>query len=94
MAVQYDLAPELVPVLPDLVMLDHYHHKVHILQESVKVVILIGNDIFPYQGVIDLQRFREMPLLAFKQLQGGTLPDIIHILLVGKAVKTHPAGVG
>ena len=93
MAVQDDLAFQLVPAALDLVVLDHHHDHVHVRKESIEIVILVLHDILVDERVVDLQRLGQMTFLAFEQLQRRAFADVIDILLVGEAVQAHAAGV-
>ena len=53
-AVEDDLPLEFVPIALDLVVLDHDYYKVDVVQECIKVVILVGNHIFFDERVVDL----------------------------------------
>ena len=93
-AVQDDLAGELVPVALDLVVLDHDDDHVDVVQEGIEVVILIRNDVLRNQRVIDLQGFGEVTLLALKELERRAFADVINIFLVGQAVEADATSVG
>ena len=88
-AVEDDLAFQFVPVLLDLIVLDHDDDHIHVVQKLVKIVELVRDDVLLDEGVIDLQRAAEMLLLAFQELQGRALAAVIYILLVSQAVQPH-----
>ena len=46
MAVENDFAFQLVPVLLDMVVLDHNHHHVHLFEEVVEVQNLVFDNLF------------------------------------------------
>ena len=94
-AVEDDLAAELVQVLLDVVMLDHDDNHVHLVQEAVEVEDLVRNyGLVGEEGVETLQRTGEVALLDVEHLEGRTLTDVIDVLLVGDSIETHTAGVG
>lgn len=93
-AVKDDLASEFVPIALNLVVLNHDDDHIHIIQESIEVMVLILHNIPFNQRIIDLQRLGEMTFLAFKELEGRAFADVIDIFLVGQAVEADAAGVG
>jgi len=94
MAVQNDLPLQFVPVLLDMVVLDHDDHHIHLAQEFVEVEHLTTDHLPVKQGVIGLEGLREVALLALEELERRALADIVDVLLVGKAVESYAAAVG
>ena len=95
MAVEYNLPLQLVPVLLDMVVLDHYDHHVHLAQELVEVEdLVLDNRLLGEEGVESLERTGEVALLDVEHLKGRALADVIDILLVGEAVEADAAVVG
>ena len=93
--VKDDLTLQLVPILLDMVVLDHDDHHVHFIKEAVEVKNLVLNYfLFSIVRVEALERPSEVALLAFEHLEGGRFADIVHILLVSDAVQAHAAVVG
>ena len=82
-AIQDDLALEFVPVLLDMVVLDHNDHHIHLGEELVEVEDLVLDNLFlGEKGVEGLERTGEVALLDVEHLEGRALADVIHILLV------------
>ena len=74
MAIQNDLAFQLVPVLLDVIMFNHDDHHVNLVEELVKIKNLVGNDfLVGEEGVEALQRAGEVALLDVKHLEGRAL---------------------
>ena len=95
MAIQNDLAFKFVPILLDVVVLDHNDHHIHLGEELVEVENLVLDDFFlSKEGIEGLERTGEMALLDVEHLKGRTLADVIDVLLVGEAVETDAAVVG
>ena len=90
-AVQNDLALQFIGVLTDLVVLDHNDHQVAGIQEIIQVMYLIRHNVLGDERIIDLQRGRQMFLLAFQKLQGRTVAHIIDVFLIGQSVQTYAA---
>ena len=86
MTIQNDFSHEFLPLPLDLIMLHHDDNQVHIVQERIKVMVLIRDESPLHQRIIYLQRFRQMPFLALEKLQRRTLPPIIHVLLLGQSI--------
>ena len=94
-AVEDDLALELVPVLLDVVVLDHDDDHIDLVEELVEVEDLVLHDLLVgEEGVEGLERTGEVALLDVEHLEGRALADVVHILLVGKAVEADAAVVG
>lgn len=93
-AVEDYLAFEFVPVLLDLVVLDHDDDHVAGIEEFVEVMALARHDVLVDKRIVAEQRLREVALLALQHLQGGGLADVVHVLLVGDAIEANPAVVG
>ena len=94
-AIQDDLALELVPVLLDVVVLDHNDDHIHFVQEPVEVEDLVLHDfLVGEEGIEGLEGPGEVTLLDVEHLEGRALADVVHILLVGEAVEADAAVVG
>lgn len=91
-AVEDDLALELVPVLLDVVVLDHDDHHVNLAEELIEVQNLILHNLFlGEEGVEGLERTGQVTLLDVEHLEGRTLADVVHVLLIGEAIETYLA---
>ena len=66
LAVEDNLALKFVPVMLDLIVLDHYDDEVDVCEECIKVVVLVRDHILLDEGVIDLQWFCEVTFLTLK----------------------------
>ena len=87
MAIQNHFALEFVPVLFDVVVLDHNDNHIHLGEELVEVEDLVLDNLFlGEEGVEGLKGTGEMALLDVEHLEGRALADVIDILLVGEAV--------
>ena len=94
-AIEDNLALELVPVLLEVVVLDHNDHHIHFVQEPVEVEDLVLHDfLVGEEGVEGLEGTGEVALLDVEHLEGRALADVVHVLLVGEAVEAHAAVVG
>lgn len=94
-AVEDDFAFELVPILPDMVVLDHDDHHIKFFQEFFEVGILVLGYLMIFQErVVAFQRAGKVALLCFEHLKGRRFAEVIYILLVGESVQAHPAVVG
>ena len=90
MAIQNHLALELVPVLFDVVVLDHNDHHIHLGEELIEVEnLVLDNLLLGEEGVEGLERTGEVALLNVEHLEGRALTDVIHILLVGKTIQAN-----
>ena len=86
-AIQDDLAFELVPVLLDVVVLDHNDHHIDLGEELVEVEDLVLNNRFlGEEGVKGLEGTGKVALLDVEHLEGRALADVIDVLLVCEAV--------
>jgi len=95
MAIQNHFALEFVPVLFDVVVLDHNDNHIHLGEELVEVEDLVLDNLFlGEEGVEGLKGTGEMALLDVKHLEGRALADVIDVLLVGEAVEADAAVVG
>ena len=95
MAVQNDLAFQLVPILLDVVVLDHDDHHVNLVEELVEVENLVGNDFLVGEERVEaLQRTGEVALLDVEHLEGRALTHIVNVLLVGDAIQANSSVVG
>lgn len=95
LAVENDLALQFVPVLLDVVVLDHHYDHIDSVQELVEVEDLILDYLLVGEERVEaLERAGKVALLGLDHLQGRTLADIVHVLLVGDAVETDAAVVG
>ena len=89
MTVEDNLALQLVPILFDMVMLNHNDYHIHLIQELVEVQNLILHDFFvSKEGIKRLQRASEMALLSLQHLEGGAFTHVIDVLLIGESVQT------
>ena len=70
MAIEDNFALELIPVLLNLVMLNHDDDHIDVCEELVEIVVLVLHDIILNEGIIDLERTGEMALLALEHLEG------------------------
>lgn len=90
--VEHDLAFEFIPILFYVIMLDHNHHHVNILQELVEVRVLVrGNLVVIKKRIVALERPSEVTLLCLKHLECWRLAEVVYILLVGETIETHAA---
>ena len=86
---------ELVPVLLDVVVLDHNDHHIDLGEELVEVEdLVLDNLLLGEEGVEGLERTGEVALLDIEHLEGRALADVIDVLLVGEAVEADAAVVG
>ena len=83
MAIQNDLARQLIHIFFDLVMLDHDDHEVNCFKEAVQIVILISHHILGDKRIVDLQSGRKVAFLALQQLESLGLTHIVNIFLIG-----------
>ena len=94
-AIQNHFTSELVPVLFDVVVLDHNDHHIHLGEELVEVEdLVLDNLLLGEEGVEGLERTGKVALLDVEHLEGRTLADVIDVLLVGEAVEADAAVVG
>ena len=94
MTIENDLALQLVPILLDMVVLDHNDHHFHLAEELVEVQYLVlHNLLLGEEGVEGLEGTGEMALLNVEHLESGTLTDVIHIFLISKAIETNTSVV-
>ncbi len=92
MTIQHNLPLKLIPVLLNVVVLDHYDNHVYLREELVEVKNLILNYfLLCKEGVEGLERTGEVALLDVEHLESGALTDIINILLVSEAVEADTA---
>ena len=90
--VEHDLAFEFIPILLDMVVLDHNHHHINILQELVEIgVLILGNLAVLKERVVALERTGEMTFLCLKHLECWRLAEVVYVLLVGETIETHAA---
>ena len=94
-AVEDDFAFEFVPVLLDVVVLDHNDDHIDLVEEAVEVENLVLDNLpVGEEGVEALERAGEVTLLDVEHLEGRALADVVHVLLVGEAIEAHAAVVG
>lgn len=94
-AVEDDLALQFVPILLDLVVLDHDDYHVNIVEELVEVrELVLGNLLVFEEGVVALERTSEVTLLELEHLECGAFAEVVDILLVSETIKTNLAVVG
>ena len=95
MTVQNDFALELVPILLDVVVLDHNDHHIHLGEELVEVEdLVLDNLLLGEEGIEGFEGTGEVALLDVKHLEGRALADVIDVLIVGEAVEADAAVVG
>lgn len=83
MTIEHDLALELIPVLFDVVVLDHDDHHVNLLEELVEVKnLVLHNLLVGEEGIEALERPSEMFFLNVNHLQGWTFADVIDVFFV------------
>ena len=93
-AVQDDLTFQFVPVLLNMVVLNHDDYHINIVDELVEVVELILCYLVVFQEwVVALEGAGQMALLKFEHLQRGRFAVVVHILLVGKTIEADLAVV-
>ena len=94
-AIQHHFPFQLLHIHLDMIVLNHNHHHIHPLQELIKIQHLILHNLLVGKERIEtLQRTGKMPFLTLMHLEGRTLANVIHILLLGDAIKTDSAVVG
>lgn len=82
-AVEHNLAFEFVPILLDVVVLDHDDHHVNLLEELVEVKNLVFHNLLVGEEWIEaLERPGEMFFLNVNHLQGWTFADVIDVFFV------------
>ena len=87
MAVENDLVFQLVPVLLDMVVLDHDDYHLYFIEELVEVQnLVLHNLLLCEEWVESLERTSQVALLDVKHLKSGTLTNVIYILLIGESV--------
>ena len=88
--IEHNLAFEFVPILLDVVVLDHDDHHVNLLKELVEVEDLVFHNLLVGEERVEaLQRTSEVAFLDVEHLEGRTFADVVHILLVGNAIQAH-----
>ena len=88
--VKDDFTFQLIPILLDVVVFYHNYHHIHLGEELVKVLdLVLHNLLLSKERIEGLQRTSQVTLLNVKHLEGGTLTDIINVLLVGETIETH-----
>lgn len=70
MTVKDDFALELVPILLNLVVLHHDDNHIDVGEELVEVVVLVLDDVFLDERIIDLERTGKVTFLTFEHLEG------------------------
>ena len=93
MAIQHDLAYQLVHIFLNLIMLNHDNHEVNSIKELIKIMILISHDVPLDERIVDFQASSEMALLAFQQLKGWRLTHIIHVLFISQTIKADTVDI-
>ena len=92
MAIKDYFSFQLIPVLLDVVVLNHNHHHINFAEELIEVQdLVLHNLLLSEERVEGLEWTGEVALLDVEHLEGGTLANIIHVLLIGEAIKTHAA---
>lgn len=83
MTVEHDLALELIPVLFEVVVLDHDNHHVHMGEEVVEVEDLVFHNLLVGEERVEaLQRTSEVALLDVEHLEGRTFADVVDVFFV------------
>jgi len=78
-AIENHFALQLIPVLLDMVVLDHNDHHIHFVKEMVEVENLaLYNLLASEEWVESLERASQMSFLDVEQLDGRALSDVIH----------------
>mgnify|MGYP007026762640 FL=1 len=81
---------ELVPVLFDVVVLNHDDNHIYIGEELIEVVILVFCDLIAdEERIVALERTGKMTLLKLEHLESWRLTIIIDILLISKTIETY-----
>ena len=78
MAVEDDLALEFVPVLLDLIVLNHNDYHIEIGEELVEIVVQILNNVFLDERFINLKRTDEGEARVKGRLSRDDCPDSIY----------------
>lgn len=95
MTIQNNLTLQFIPVLLDMIVFYHNDHHIHIAEELVEVQnLILHNLLLRKEGVEGLEGTGEVALLDVEHLEGRTLTNVIHILLIGETVEAHAAVVG
>ena len=94
MAVQNDFSTQFLFVSDDLIMLDHDHHEIHCVKESIQVVILILHNVFFNIRIIYLQARRQMTFLALEKLKCRGFPHVVDVFLVSETIKADSGDIG
>ena len=94
-AIQHHFPLQFLHIHLDMVVLNHNHHHINSLQELIEIQhLILHNLLVGKERVETLQRTGKMPLLTLNHLEGRTFTNVIHILLIGDAIKTDSAIVG
>lgn len=91
-AVKDNFAFEFIPILLDVVMLDHDDNHVNVAEELIKIMELILCYLMVFEErVIAFEGARKVTLLGLKELEGRTLAEVINIFFVGQAIEAYAA---
>ena len=86
------LTLQLIPILLDMIVLNHDDNHVNICEELIKVIVLILCNLVAYkEWVVALQWACEMALLKFEHLEGWRFTIVVNVLLVGETIETDLA---
>ena len=70
-AVEDYLALQLIPVLLDVIVLNHDDNHIYISEELIEVIVLVLGNLVAYEEwVVALERTCEVTLLKFEHLEG------------------------
>lgn len=94
-AVKHHLTLQPIGMSLDMVVLDHDDDHIDLGEELVEIEDLVRDDfLLGKEGVEGLQWTSQVTFLDVEHLEGGTLTDVIDILLIGEAVEAHTTIVG
>ena len=87
MAIQNHLTLQLVPILLDMIVLNHNHHHIHFVEELVEIKNLVRHNLFVSEERVEtLQWTSQMALLDVEHLEGWAFTDVVNILFIGQAI--------
>ena len=91
-AIKNDFALEFVPVLFDVVVLNHNDNHINFIEELVEVKNLVLYDFFVCEEwIITLKRASAVALLNIKHLEGWAFTHVIYVFLVSDTIKAYSA---
>lgn len=83
-------ALDLVPILLDVVVLNHNDNQIYIGEELIEVVILVFCDLVAdEERIVAFERTCKVTFLKLEHLKGWRLTIIIDILFISKTIKTN-----